>query len=145
MDEGRSEVLGFVRIWVAVLTIREVALYHCAVRGIVYEATSEAVQGRHELRDAGRNNDTTGTQDTVGFCQGNGSLVAFRQVIERAEQQDRVDAGIVLGEMTGITHFAAGKGMIRLQRRCLFRPFNMEIDGIDKMRGIAQRGEPAGV
>ena len=81
----------------------------------------------------------------MGLAQTGQAIFPVEQVIERAQQQDRVDGGVCVRQAASVAHLGGGELMFRLLRTRRPRLLYMPGDGVDQMDSISERGQPAGV
>lgn len=77
----------------------------------------------------------------MSFTQAGETIFPFNQMIERA----RIRTCVSLGQVASIADLCRSKRMLGLLTGCGSRLLDMLRHRVDKMRLIAERGEPAGV
>ncbi len=143
VEEGRGEVVAVCRV--PMLLILEISSHDGRVVGIAQQIVGDAVEERSEAPYRGRHEKPARLEHAGRLAEGHDALRALDQMIERAQEQDGVGAGIGIFEPARIAQPAGGQGSVWLARRGRLGLLDVERHGIDQMHAIAQGGEPAGV
>ena len=137
VEVGRGEQPGL-GAGVAVLAGVQVVGHQRAEPGLVEEAVEEPVQGAGVPGDDRGGDDAARAGDAAGLGEGTHPVGALSQVVERAEQQDRVVTAVVFGEAAGIAggdrEPAVGLRLLQVQRH-----------RVDQVHLVAAVGEPGRV
>src|SRR5215471_6110416 len=91
MKEGRGEI-HWIRAWISVLALLEIAFENSLKHRIGDEPATKAIQEGGVARNRGGEEYSTRPKDPAGLCERTHSLLAFRQMVQRPEEEDRVRA-----------------------------------------------------
>jgi hypothetical protein len=130
---------------VAVLAVAQVALDDRLEPRLVQVAAEQAVAGGREPGDPGRGQDPARAQHPPRLGEGPDPVAAVGQVVQGAQQQDGVDAGVGPLEPAGVTHAGAGQRAPRLLPGGAQRLLDVDGHRVDQVDLVAPRGQGQGV
>jgi len=76
---------------------------------MVEEPDCEGGHQRGEMADSGREEESTGKQDPIGFFQSGQAVLPVRQVVERSHQQNTVKGRLRPGQRSRVAHLRRGQ------------------------------------
>lgn len=136
--------MGSEPVGVSVLAIDNVAFCDRSKERVAEPALPQPVQESGEARDAHGCDNTTGLQNSPGLAQRGDTLCLLGEVVQRAEQDDRVGGGFRLGNGAGISHLRS-EGMLRLGSGRLLSLLDVLLQQVVQMDVVASTGPDRGV
>lgn len=130
MKVARREVLLPLRP-VAMLPFGKIALDDRRKARVGEEVSRDAVERRGVAGDRRGQEHAAWSKHTPRLAKGGEAVVAFRQMIERTEEEDGVSESIGLGERPGIAHFARSKDACGITPACLEDETLRRVDEVD--------------
>src|SRR5690242_4660645 len=122
------------------LAVHQILLHNGNELGIVNKAADQGIEQRGKVADGGGKEQAAGTQHAAGLSQCLQASRARRQMIERAEKQDRIEGMVRLGQSLGVADRngsnAAG---------VLANLLDLGGNEVEKMNFVAALGHPIAV
>lgn len=126
------------------LAIDKVAFCDAAKERVAEPPLPQPVQKSSEARDTHGCDNSTGLQNSPRLEQRGGALRLLSEVVDRAEQDDRVGGGVRLGNRACISHLR-GEAMLGLGIGHLTRLLDVKIQQVVQMDVVASARPDRGV
>jgi hypothetical protein len=109
------------------------------------ELLEERVEERGEAPDGGGAEDAPGAEDPPRFAERGQAIGPLGQVVEGAEEEDGVGAGVGVVQAAGVAHGQRRDGVVGLAGRGAAGLLDVERHGVDQVHRVASGGQPARV
>ena len=104
---------------VAVLAVVEVLIHYGREGGIREHARGEAVEKRRKTGNCRREDQPPSTNGASRLAERTDSVLACREVVQGAEQQDSVERRVLDGQAAGVAALGADSQAVRRESACL--------------------------